>query len=107
MKRQLQPPTSLLPLDICWKTTNIVWSKASTRGGNWIVLPIDNGQPPLFPGKTGGGGQMRSGLLGGYHHREDGPLRGGYQASHAPHYHLAILGPQPKTGCGPYHRLQK
>jgi hypothetical protein len=28
--------------DIRWKTTNIVWSKASTKGGNWIILPIDN-----------------------------------------------------------------
>jgi hypothetical protein len=23
-------------------TTNIIWSKASTKGGNWIVLLIDN-----------------------------------------------------------------
>jgi hypothetical protein len=28
--------------DIYWKTTNIIWSKASTKGGNWIVLFIDN-----------------------------------------------------------------
>jgi hypothetical protein len=28
--------------NICWKTTNIIWSKASTKGGNWIVLPINN-----------------------------------------------------------------